>query len=88
MKDAWIELTRKGVEPAENDPSVPQCEDTTPAPNLDCETLDKVWYRGSPSLTLQATNFKYAGDMYLQEDGNVLSDHNPVLVEFAWSTAA
>ncbi|KAF2750150.1 hypothetical protein M011DRAFT_438022 [Sporormia fimetaria CBS 119925] len=85
MKDVWIELIRNGAEPADNDASVPNCG--VPAANLNCEILDKVFYRGSPTLALQAISFKYASDVYKQESGEIISDHNPVYVEFAWSRA-
>lgn len=39
-------------------------------------------------MTLTATQFRYAGSMFLQPDGNVLSDHDPVLVDFSWSLGA
>ncbi|KAF2629612.1 hypothetical protein BU25DRAFT_363780 [Macroventuria anomochaeta] len=82
MEDVWIELVRKGVAPTAGSDAL-LCDN--PSPNTTCETVDKVWYRGSSALTLQATTFDYAGDMFLQEDGNILSDHNPVLVDFTWT---
>lgn len=82
MKDVWIELVRKGVAPTAGSAAL-LCDN--PSPNTTCETVDKVWYRGSSALTLQATTFDYAGDMFLQKDGKILSDHNPVLVDFTWT---
>lgn len=82
MKDVWIELVRKGVAPTAGSNAL-MCDN--PSPNTTCEIVDKVWYRGSSALTLQATTFDYAGDMFLQEDGNILSDHNPALVDFTWT---
>jgi hypothetical protein len=82
MEDVWIELVRKGVVPKGGSDAL-LCEN--PSPNTTCETVDKVWYRGSSAVTLQATTFDYAGDMFLQEDGSILSDHNPVLVDFTWT---
>jgi hypothetical protein len=79
MKDAWVELARGGVVPTEES----LC--SNPSSTTFCEIVDKLWYRGSPSLDLQATSFKYAGDMFLQPDGNVLTDHDPILVDFKWS---
>lgn len=84
MKDAWIELVRNGVAPTAGSDAL-LCDN--PSPNTTCETVDKVWYRGSSAVTLQATTFDYAGDMFLQEDGNILSDHNPVLVDFTWTNS-
>ncbi|KAF9698559.1 hypothetical protein EKO04_003874 [Ascochyta lentis] len=82
MKDVWIELVRKGTPPTAGSDAL-LCDN--PSPNTTCETVDKVWYRGSSAVSLQATTFDYAGDMFLQEDGNILSDHNPVLVDFTWT---
>ncbi|KAF1929316.1 uncharacterized protein M421DRAFT_91795 [Didymella exigua CBS 183.55] len=81
MKDPWIELVMKTAPAAGKDALL--CDN--PSPNNTCEIVDKVWYRGSSAVSLQATTFEYAGDMFLQTDGNVLSDHDPVLVDFTWS---
>ncbi len=82
MTNAWVELERSGVAPAPGS-NVPQCGN----PSLDssCESLDKLWYRGSSTLQLQATSFSYGGNAFLQTNGNILSDHTPILVEFAWN---
>lgn len=82
MTDAWVELIKGGVAPT---PGTAALECGNPSNTTSCEIVDKVWYRASPSLTLNATSFQYAGNMFLQEDGNILSDHNPVLVNFEWS---
>lgn len=82
MKDAWIELVKKNVVPAPGSGDL-LCDN--PSKTTACEIVDKVWYRGSPAVSLQATTFEYAGEMFLQPDGNILSDHNPVLVDFTWT---
>lgn len=82
MKDVWIELVRNGNPPAGGSNAL-LCDN--PSNTTACETVDKVFYRGSSAVTLQANSFAYAGDMFLQADGSVLSDHDPVLVEFAWT---
>lgn len=41
-------------------------------------------YRSGGSVTLTATSFDYIPEDFLQPDGNVLSDHNPVHVDFDW----
>jgi hypothetical protein len=85
MKDVWIELVRKGNIPVGGSDAL-LC--TNPSTTAECETVDKVWYRGSSAITLQATTFEYAGDMFRQPDGNILSDHNPVLVDFTWTSSS
>ncbi|KAF2675616.1 hypothetical protein K458DRAFT_437857 [Lentithecium fluviatile CBS 122367] len=79
MKDAWIELAKGGVIPTVES----LCDN--PSNTTSCEIVDKLWYRGSAALNLQATSFQYAGSKFLQEDGNILSDHDPILVDFTWS---
>lgn len=82
MTDAWVELAKSGVAPVQGSSGL-VC--TNPSNTTACEIVDKAWYRGSPALTLKATSFQYAGNQFLQEDGNILSDHDPVLVDFDWS---
>jgi hypothetical protein len=81
MTDVWVQLERSGSPPS---PGSSDLICSNPATNLTCEIVDKVFYRGSPAVQLHATSFKYAGNMFLQSDGNILSDHNPVLVDFTW----
>ncbi|PVI08711.1 hypothetical protein DM02DRAFT_608066 [Periconia macrospinosa] len=82
MTDAWVELAKGGVPPAPGSDAL-LC--SNPSTTTDCEIVDKMWYRGSPAFALNATRFRYAGNMFLQADGNILSDHDPVLVDFEWS---
>ncbi|KAL5116200.1 hypothetical protein ACEQ8H_005865 [Pleosporales sp. CAS-2024a] len=82
MKDVWIELVKNGIAPVGGSDAL-LCDN--PSDTTACETVDKVFYRASPAFSLQATSFTYAGDMFLQTNGSILSDHDPVLVEFAWS---
>jgi hypothetical protein len=85
MKDAWVELIKNGVAPVGGSDAL-LC--TNPEKGTACETVDKVFYRGSYAVGIQANSFAYAGDMFLQADGSILSDHNPVLVDYAWSQKA
>jgi hypothetical protein len=82
LTDAWVELQRGGVVPTEESVCGNPASDST------CEVVDKVFYRSSPLVTLQAETFRYASTDFLQADGNVLSDHNPVFAEFAWSAGS
>ena len=85
MTDAWVSLALGGKPPAPGSPDL-LCQN--PSPTTACEIVDKVWYRGSPAVTLTATQFQYVGNLFLQPDGSVLSDHDPVLVDFTWSLGA
>ena len=82
MTDAFVQLSRGGV--------IPTVETLCDNPSLinTCETVDKVFYRGSRQLTLEATNFNYESSKFLQPDGNVLSDHNPILVNYTWTVSS
>ncbi|USP81117.1 hypothetical protein yc1106_08391 [Curvularia clavata] len=82
MTDVWIELVKNGVPPAKGADAL-LC--TNPATTTTCEIVDKTWYRGSAAVKLTAKTFDYAGHLFLQDNGDILSDHNGVLVDFAWS---
>lgn len=84
MTDAWVQLAKGGTAPAAGSDAL-LCDN--PSATTSCEIVDKLWYRGSPSLTLTATKFQYAGSQYLQTNGSVLSDHDPVLVDFKWTVS-
>ena len=81
--DPWVEFQRSNIPPtAESFCSNPS---TTNA----CETVDKIFYRSSPLVSLSAESFSYASSLFLQADGvSVLSDHNPVHANFTWSSSA
>lgn len=81
MTDPFVQFERAGVEPT--------VETGCDNPSLinTCETVDKSFYRGSKALTLQATNFAYASTKFLQADGSILSDHNPITVNFTWTVS-
>ncbi|KAI5366202.1 Putative endonuclease/exonuclease/phosphatase [Septoria linicola] len=80
LRDTWVDFQHGGVIPG----NAPECTD--PTTNQTCEVLDKVLYRGGNTTTLTATRHEYVTDRFLQANGDRLSDHNAVLVEFAWST--
>lgn len=86
LADAWVELEQNGIYPTAGADAV-VCEN--PSTSETCETVDKILYRPSRSLTLQAQSFAYVGSDFLNTDpaylGQVLSDHNPELVSFTWA---
>ncbi|EPE25404.1 DNase I-like protein [Glarea lozoyensis ATCC 20868] len=79
--DPFVQLQRGGVNPTVET----LCDN--PSRNNNCETVDKVFYRGSKQLALTATYFNYESTKFLQADGSILSDHNPITVNFTWSVA-
>lgn len=82
MRDAWVELVHGGV--------APSVESLCANPSLttSCETVDKVFYRGSALADLTATDFSYESTKFLQADGNILSDHNPIGVNFTLASSS
>lgn len=89
LKDAWVVNEKGGVYPTAGADAL-LCDN--PSASLTCETVDKVLYRGSNLVSLSADSFLYAGKQFLNTNpqylGQILSDHNPVLVGFSWSTSS
>ncbi|KAJ7802406.1 Endonuclease/exonuclease/phosphatase [Mycena olivaceomarginata] len=83
---AWVQDAVGGVYPAIGADAL-LCPDGVP-PNISCEVVDKVLYRGGKFITLANTGFVYDTARFLSSDLATLSDHNPVRVEFAWTLAA
>jgi hypothetical protein len=82
MTDAWVQLVRGGVPPTVED----LCDN--PSNTTYCEVVDKVFYRGSAVVSLEATYFNYVGDMFLQSNGSILSDHDPITVNLTWTSSS
>lgn len=83
LTDPWIKLHRNGVEPAAGTTAL-ACADESGKDNT-CETVDKIFYRGSASLKLNVTDWRYAASDFSGQDGKLLSDHAPVLATFQWT---
>ncbi|MFJ7213382.1 jacalin-like lectin [Amycolatopsis sp. NPDC098790] len=82
LTDAWVRLERGGVPPAAgSDPLVCDQNAVTDA----CEVVDKVLYRGSKQISLDATDYRNEHNAFLDASGAMLSDHDPVTVRFGWS---
>lgn len=82
LRDAWVDLVRNSDPPAKGEPAL-LCDETTPT--VDCETVDKVFYRSGDHVTLGATGYRNAHTDFATEDSTPLSDHFPTAVDFAWS---
>ncbi|KAI1381298.1 endonuclease exonuclease phosphatase family protein [Hypoxylon crocopeplum] len=82
LTDPWVELVRGGTVPD----TETICEN--PSTTNTCETVDKVFYRGSPLVDVSATYWSYESAKFLQANGSILSDHNPVTVNFTWSAGS
>ncbi|KAJ5771990.1 hypothetical protein N7520_002519 [Penicillium odoratum] len=89
LTDAWVQLEQGGIYPTAGADAV-VCDN--PSTIETCETVDKALYRGSDIVTLDATSFTYDGEEFLNTDadylGDVLSDHNPILIDFTWKLSS
>ena len=86
LTDAWVKLERGGVAPAAGSDAL-LCDPS--APTDTCEVVDKVLYRGSRFVTLNATAYHNEHAGFLEtSSGLMLSDHDPIGVTFSWSTDA
>jgi len=78
LRDAWIELERGGVLP-EIGPSLQDCDDPSSG---ECERVDKIFYRGSALLGIEALDYDVPAALFSDASGAPLSDHDPVHVRF------
>jgi len=84
LTDPWVQFVRGGNAPAEGSDAL-VCE--TGNPTNGCEVVDKIWYRGSRAITLNATSYTNKHTSFLEDGtGKMLSDHYPLAVGFSWST--
>ncbi|MBE8518614.1 endonuclease [Amycolatopsis sp. H6(2020)] len=82
LTDAWVKLVRGGVAPA---PGSPDLVCNQQAPTNDCEIVDKVLYRSSKLVSLDATFYNNEHAKFLDDQGRMLSDHDPITVRFTWT---
>ncbi|RRR98547.1 jacalin-like lectin [Glycomyces terrestris] len=83
LTDAWVELVRGGDAPDEGDPAL-VCDDATV--NASCEVVDKVLYRSGDHVRLDAGQYRNDHAAFRDANGENLSDHYPIAVDFAWTT--
>lgn len=82
LTDAWVQLARGGVRPTQGADAL-LCP--TSAPPNTCEVVDKVLYRGSELLKLDATRYNNEWASFLDSAGGNLSDHFPHTVDFSYT---
>ncbi|WP_406195557.1 jacalin-like lectin [Streptomyces sp. NBC_01017] len=82
LTDAWVRLVKGGTPPAAGSDAL-LCD--AAAPTDDCEVVDKVLYRGSKLLSLNATRYTNDWAKFLRSDGKHLSDHFPHTVDFSYT---
>ena len=83
LTDAWVKLERAGVPPVAGTDAL-LCDES--AITDTCEVVDKILYRGSKFVTLNATDYHNDHAAFLDSAGLMLSDHDPITVNFSWST--
>ncbi|MGW7425592.1 jacalin-like lectin [Streptomyces sp. NPDC054813] len=84
LTDAWVQLIRGGSAPAKGSDTL-LCDQTGATVPNTCEVVDKVLYRSSKLVTLNATSYNNEHAKFLNDDGLMLSDHDPITVGFSWS---
>lgn len=81
LNDAWVELVKGGAAPAAGSPAL-VCDNDIRYGDAQCEIVDKILYRGNNYIKLTATAFSYEEDRFRDANGDMLSDHRPVYVDF------
>lgn len=84
LTDAWVQLIRGGTPPAKGSDALVCDQSGATVPNT-CEVVDKVLYRGSKLVSLNATSYDNEHAKFLTDGGLMLSDHDPITVGFTWS---
>ncbi|MEU9348914.1 jacalin-like lectin [Streptomyces sp. NPDC048278] len=87
LTDAWVQLIRGGSAPAKGSDAL-VCDQTGATVPNTCEVVDKVLYRSSKLVNLNATSYNNEHAKFLTSDGLMLSDHDPITVGFSWSENA
>ena len=82
LTDAWVKLQRGGTPPAAGSDAL-VCDPA--ALTNACEVVDKVLYRSSKLVTLNATYFNNENAAFLDSSGAMLSDHFPITVRLSWT---
>lgn len=80
LTDAWVHLVRDGTPPPVGAPA-PECAGDAD----ECEVVDKIFFRGSARVKLTATRYTNERAEFLTDDGQPLSDHDPISTEFRWT---
>jgi hypothetical protein len=84
LTDAWVQLVRGGTAPAKGSDALVCDQSGSTVPDT-CEVVDKILYRGSKLVTLDATSYNNEHTRFLTSAGLMLSDHDPITASFTWS---
>ncbi|WP_347330375.1 jacalin-like lectin [Marinimicrobium locisalis] len=76
--DVWVATARGGNYPVSGAPALTDCSN----PNSgNCERVDKILFRSSPAVQLSLNQAEVPGE-FVDENGEPLSDHDPVAAHF------
>ncbi|MGO4730219.1 jacalin-like lectin [Paenibacillus sp. 2KB_22] len=84
LRDPWIDLIRGGNIPADGDALM----DASDIHGPNYEIVDKILYRGSKALSLNAQSYRLENQTFVDPNGKQLSDHYPITAEFVYSTSS
>lgn len=82
LTDGWVEYVRDGVYPTKGADAI-VCDSSNMTDT--CEVVDKILFRGNNYITLSLENWKNENAAFLDDDGNMLSDHPPISSTFSWT---
>lgn len=80
LRDPWIDLVRNGMVPADGEALM----DGSNKNGVNFEVVDKVFYRSSPSVDLSAISYRLEDSIFVDSNGQQLSDHYPIAVTFQY----
>ena len=82
LTDAWVQLELGGVAPAAGSPDL-VCDEA--AITNTCEVTNKFLYRSSKWVTLNATSYSNEHAKFLDSNGLMLSDMDPIRTGLSWT---
>jgi len=84
MTDVWVELVRNGNAPALGTALIDPADMNGP----NNEVVDKIFYRSSPLIQLEAISYRLEDTVFVDANGKQLSDHYPISAEFEYNLSA
>ncbi|KAG6609034.1 Phospholipase D gamma 3 [Phytophthora cinnamomi] len=82
LTDGWVQYVRNGVFPTKGADAI-VCDESNMTNT--CEVVDKILFRGNNYITLSLQKWNNENAGFLDNDGNMLSDHPPISSTFSWA---
>ena len=82
FKNVWVELLRNNINTLQDGNSLMDCSPN--ATNATCEVVDKIFYRSSDKISLNATHYQLDDIIFYDSEGESLSDHQPMFAKFQY----